>query len=203
MKIGLYFGTFNPIHVGHMIIANHMAEFSDLDQIWMVVTPHNPLKKKDTLLADNIRLELVFLATGDFPKIKPSDIEFRLPQPNYTVHTLAHLQDKFPQYEFALIMGEDNLKSFHKWKNYEVILENHEVYVYPRISKDADPSVKDELLQQSPAFKNHPKIHVIDAPVVEISSTFIRESIKNKKNIRPLLPEKVWEYIDHNNLYKK
>lgn len=193
MKIGLYFGTFNPIHVGHLIIANHMAEFSGLDQIWMVVTPHNPLKKKDTLLGDNIRFELVFLATEDFPKIKPSDIEFRLQQPNYTVHTLAHLQDKFPQHEFALIMGEDNLKSFHKWKNYEVILKRHDIFVYPRISAQSDNVL----------LKDHPKIHLIDAPVVEISSTFIRENIKNKKNIRPLLPEKVWEYIDHNNLYRK
>ena len=193
MKIGLYFGSFNPIHVGHMIIANHMAEFSDLDQIWMVVTPHNPHKKKDTLLDDYKRLELVFLATENFPKIKPSDIEFKLPQPNYTVHTLAHLQDKFPEYEFALIMGEDNLKSLHKWKNYEVILEHHNIYIYPRIMEDAENA----------ALKKHPTVHVIDAPIVEISSTFIRESIKNKKNIRPLLPEKVWEYIDHNNLYKK
>lgn len=193
MKIGLYFGTFNPIHVGHMIIANHMVEFTDLEQVWTVVTPHNPFKKKDTLLADNIRLELVFQATADFPKIKPSDIEFRLEQPNYTVHTLAHLQDKFPQHEFALLMGEDNLKSLHKWKNYEVILEHHDVYVYPRIS--SEPT--------NPMFENHPKIHLIDAPVVEISSTFIRDSIKEKKNIRPLLPEKVWHYIDHNNLYKK
>lgn len=193
MKIGLYFGTFNPIHVGHMIIANHMVEFTRLEQIWMVVTPHNPFKKKDTLLGDNIRLELVFQATEDFPKIKPSDIEFKLQQPNYTVHTLAHLQEKFPQHEFALIMGEDNLKSLHKWKNYEVILENHDIYVYPRIS--VEPT--------NPQFENHPKIQVIDAPVVEISSTFIRDCIKNKKNIRPLLPEKVWAYIDHNNLYKK
>jgi len=193
MKIGLYFGTFNPIHVGHMIIANHMAEFSDLDQIWMVVTPHNPLKQKSTLLDDAKRLQLVQLATEDFPKIKASDIEFKLPQPNYTVNTLAHLYDKFPQHEFSLIMGEDNLKSLHKWKNYEVILQNHDVYIYPRISSEAE----------NPEFKNHPKIHIIDAPVVEISSTFIRESIKNQKNIRPLLSEKVWEYIDHNNFYKK
>lgn len=193
MKIGLYFGTFNPIHVGHLIIANHMAEFSELDQIWMVVTPHNPHKKKDTLLDDYKRLELVFLATENYPKIKPSDIEFKLPQPNYTVHTLAHLQDKFPDYNFSLIMGEDNLKSFHKWKNYEVILEHHDIYIYPRISEDPENT----------ALKNHPKMHLIDAPIVEISSTFIRECIKNKKNIRPLLPENVWEYIDHNNLYKR
>jgi len=193
LKIGLYFGTFNPIHVGHMIIANHMAEFTNLDQVWMVVTPHNPFKKKETLLADNVRLELVFLATEDFPNIKPSDIEFRLPQPNYTVHTLAHLQDKFPQHEFALLMGEDNLKSLHKWKNYEAILEHHDIFVYPRLSTEAENAM----------FDNHPKIHRIEAPVIEISSTFIRENIKNKKNIRPLLPEKVWDYIDHNNLYKK
>ncbi len=193
MKIGLYFGTFNPIHIGHLVIANHMAEFAGLDQVWMVVTPHNPFKKKDTLLADNIRLELVYLATEDYPKIKPSDIEFRLQQPNYTVHTLAHLQDKFPQHEFALLMGEDNIRSLHKWKNFEVILENHEIYVYPRLSGEA----------ANPMFDNHPKIHRIDAPVMEISATFIRESLKNKKNIRPLLPEKVWQYIDHNNLYRR
>jgi nicotinate-nucleotide adenylyltransferase len=196
MKVGLYFGTFNPIHIGHLIIANHLAEYSDLDQIWMVVTPHNPLKNKLTLLDDYQRLQLVFLATEEYPKIKPSDIEFKLAQPNYTVNTLSHLQDKFPQHEFSLIMGEDNLKSFHKWKNYEVIIENHDIYVYPRISSEIDTN-------QHLALKNHTKIHSIDAPIVEISSTFIRENIKTKKNVRPLLPEKVWEYIDHNNLYKK
>ena len=117
MKIGLYFGTFNPVHIGHLIIANHMAEHSDLQQIWMVVTPHNPLKQKNTLLVDRQRLQMVRLATEEYPKIKPSDIEFKLPQPNYTVNTLAHLNDKFPQHEFSLIMGEDNLNSIHKWKN--------------------------------------------------------------------------------------
>lgn len=193
MKIGLYFGTFNPIHIGHLIIANHMSEYANLDQIWMMVTPHNPLKKKTTLLDDFQRLHLVFLATEDYPKLKPSDFEFKLLQPNYTVNTLAHLQDKFPQHEFALIMGEDNLKTFHKWKNWEVILQNHDIYVYPRISSETENST----------LKNHPKIHLIDAPVVEISSTFIRNNIKNKKNVQPLLPAKVWEYVDQNNLYKK
>jgi len=193
MKIGLYFGTFNPIHVGHLIIANHMAEHADLDQVWLVVTPHNPLKKKSTLLDDYHRLQMVFLATEDYPKLKPSDIEFKLAQPNYTVNTLVHLEEKYPNHEFSLIMGEDNLKSFHKWKNYEAILEHHEIYVYPRIS------VEDENLE----FKNHSKIHMIDAPVVEISSTAIRSNIKLGKNVRPLLPEKVWEYIDHNLFYKK
>lgn len=193
MKIGLYFGTFNPIHVGHLIIANHMAEHSGLEQIWMVVTPHNPLKQKSTLLDDYHRLHLVNLATEDYPKIKPSDIEFKLPQPNYTVNTLAHLKDKFPQHEFSLIMGEDNLKSLHKWKNYNYIIENHDIYIYPRISEELD----------NLNLKNHPRIHKIDAPIVEISSTFIREGIKNKKNICPLLSEKVWKYVDDNNFYKK
>ena len=193
MKIGLYFGTFNPIHVGHLIIANHLAEHSDLDQIWMMVTPHNPLKEKSSLLNDFQRLHLVHLATEDYPKIKPSDFEFNIAQPNYTVNTLAHLQDKYPKNEFSLIMGEDNLKNFHKWKNYDAILENHEIYVYPRISSDLD----------NIQFKNHPKIHIINAPIVEISSTFIRENIKNGKNIQPLMPNKVWDYIDKSGFYLK
>ena len=203
MKIGLYFGTFNPIHIGHLIIANHLAEYSGLDQIWMVVTPHNPLKNKDTLLDDHQRLQLVYLATEDYPKIKLSDIEFKLPQPNYTVTTLVHLQEKYPQHTFSLIMGEDNLKSLHKWKNHEIILQNHEIYVYPRISSEGDRDLKKEQAKQNLNFKNHSKIHYVKAPIVEISSTFIRENIKSKKNVAPLLPSKVWEYIDHNNLYRK
>lgn len=203
MKIGLYFGTFNPVHVGHLIIANHLAEYSNLEQIWMVVTPHNPLKNKKTLLDDHQRLELVYLATEDYPKIKPSDIEFKLIQPNYTVNTLVHLQEKYPQHTFSLIMGEDNLRSFHKWKNYEVILKNYDIYIYPR------PEIKSETEQSNTNSKedldlrNYPNIHFIAAPIVEISSTFIRKNIQNNKNTRPLLPEKVWAYIDHNNLYKK
>jgi len=193
MKIGLYFGTFNPIHIGHLIIANHMAENTDLDQIWMVVTPHNPHKKKNSLLGDYHRLEMVHLATEDFQKIQPSAIEFKLPQPNYTVHTLAHLQEKFPKHAFSLLMGEDNLNSLHKWKNYEVILQNHDIYVYPRFNFG-------EIDEQ---FINHPKIHRVGAPIIELSSTFIRESIKKGKNIVPMLPHKVWEYLDHNNFYKK
>ena len=193
MKIGLFFGTFNPIHIGHLIIANHMAEYSDLDQIWMVVTPHNPHKQKQSLLDDYHRLHMVHLATEDYPKIKPSDIEFKLSQPNYTVNTLVHLQEKFPQNTFSLIMGEDNLNSLHKWKNYEVILQNHDIYVYPRAASG-------EIDAQ---FSNHPKIHRVGAPIVELSSTFIREGIKTGKNIRPMLPHKVWEYIDHNVFYRK
>jgi nicotinate-nucleotide adenylyltransferase len=136
---------------------------------------------------------MVHLATENYPKIKPTDVEFKLPQPNYTVNTLAHLQEKYPDYEFSLIMGEDNLNSLHKWKNYEVILQNHDIYVYPRLN----------LSEISSEFVNNPKIHRVGAPVIELSSTFIRESIKNKKNVIPMLPNKVWEYIDHNLFYKK
>jgi nicotinate-nucleotide adenylyltransferase len=203
MKIGLYFGTFNPIHVGHLIIANHMAEHSDLEQIWMVVTPHNPHKQKSSLLDDYQRLHLVRLATEDFPKIQPSDIEFKLPQPNYTVNTLVHLKEKYPQHEFSLIMGEDNLNSFHKWKNYEYILEHHAIFVYPRISHENTASNTDAVATKDAETSSALRIHRVGAPVIELSSTFIRESIKNKKNVAPMLPQKVWEYMDHNNLYKK
>ncbi len=187
-KTGLYFGTFNPIHIGHLIIANHMVEFSDMDEIWLVVTPHNPFKKKSSLLDDQRRLEMVYLATEDYPKIFPSKIEFGLPQPNYTVNTLAVLEEKYPKREFSLVMGEDNLKSFHKWKNNEVILDRHELFVYPRISVP-EKSVDSSLIQ-------HPKIHLIDAPIIEISASAIRKAIKAGKNVRPLLPSGVWEFID-------
>lgn len=192
MKIGLYFGTFNPIHVGHLTIANHLVEHSDLDQVWFVVTPLSPFKKKSSLLDNHQRLEMVYRATKDYTKLRPSDIEFGLKQPNYTIDTLTYLFEKFPEYEFALIMGEDNLKSFHKWKNYEVILENHHLYVYPRLSKG----------KVETQFDRHPKIHHVDAPIMELSSTFIRNSIKEGKNIRPMLPENVWEYLDEMNFYK-
>ncbi|WP_344786974.1 nicotinate (nicotinamide) nucleotide adenylyltransferase [Postechiella marina] len=192
MKIGLYFGSFNPIHIGHLVIANYMAEHSDLDQIWFVVTPHNPFKKKSSLLDNHQRLELVYLATKEYSKLKPSDIEFNLPQPNYTVNTLAYLQEKYPNKEFSLIMGEDNLKGFHKWKNYEVILENHHIYVYPRISGGHIETQFDE----------HKKIHKVNAPIMELSSTYIRNSIKQGINIKPMLPEHVWEYLDIMNFYR-
>ncbi|WP_203256346.1 nicotinate (nicotinamide) nucleotide adenylyltransferase [Hyunsoonleella ulvae] len=192
MKVGLYFGSFNPIHIGHLVIANHIAEYSDLDQVWFVVTPHNPFKKKSSLLDNYQRLEMVYLATKNYTKLKPSDIEFNLPQPNYTVNTLAYLQEKHPNNTFALIMGEDNLKSFHKWKNYDVILENHHIYVYPRISENTVET----------QFHNHSKIHFVDAPIMQLSSTFIRTSIKEGKNVKPMLPHKVWEYLDEMNFYR-
>lgn len=192
MKIGLYFGTFNPIHVGHLTIANHLAEYSDLDQVWFVVTPHSPFKKKSTLLDNHQRLEMVYLATKEYIKLKPSNIEFHLPQPNYTINTLAYLKEKHPDHQFALIMGEDNLKSLHKWKNYELILEDHDIYVYPRLSEG---SVEHQ-------FENHKRIHKVAAPIMELSSTFIRQSIKDGKIVRPMLPEHVWAYLDEMNFYR-
>ena len=192
MNIGLYFGSFNPIHVGHLIIANQLVENSDLDQIWFVVTPHNPFKKKSSLLDNRQRLEMVYLATKEYSKLKESDIEFNLPQPNYTINTLTYLQEKYPKHKFSLIMGEDNLKSFHKWKNYEIILENHNIYVYPRASEGSVDT----------QFSGHKKIHKVEAPIMEISSTLIRNSIKEGKNVKPLLPENVWEYLDEMNFYK-
>lgn len=193
MKIGLFFGSFNPIHIGHLVIANHMVEYSDLDQVWFVVTPHSPFKKKSSLLDNYQRLEMVYRATKDYSKLKPSDIEFNLPQPNYTINTLVYLQEKYPDHTFSLIMGEDNLKSFHKWKNYELILENHDLYVYPRLSED----------KAKTPFDGHKKIHHINAPIMEVSSTFIRKAIKQGKNAQPMLPQYVWEYLDEMNFYKK
>ena len=192
-KTGLFFGTFNPIHIGHLIIANHMAEFSDLDQVWFVVTPKSPFKAKDSLLGNHHRYQMVYEAVRDYPKLQLTDIEFRLPQPNFTIDTLAHLQEEYGKTNrFALIMGEDNLKSFHKWKNYEAILEYHEIYVYPRLSPSRVPA----------ALQDHPKIHHVKAPVMEISATFIREQHKAGKNIRPLLPDAVWRYMDEMNFYR-
>ena len=191
-KIGLYFGTFNPIDVGHLAIANHMVEFSDLDQVWMVVTPHNPHKKKSTLLDNNHRKMMVDIALEEYPKIKSSAIEFDLPQPNYTINTLAVLEEKYPKQKFCLLMGEDNLKSFHKWKNFEVILSRYELFVYPRLTQN----------KASALLENHPNVTRVAAPIMEISSTAIRNAIKSKKNIRPLLPQNVWQYLDEMNFYK-
>jgi len=191
-KIGLYFGTFNPIHIGHLTIANYMVEYSDLDEIWLIVTPHNPHKKKSSLLENHHRLMMVEDALETYPKLKASSIEFDLPQPNYTVNTLAYLEDKYPEQNFCLIMGEDNLKSFHKWKNFEVILDRYNIYVYPRIS--------DGVVESQ--FDGHSKIHKVDAPIMELSSTFIRKAISEEKNVRPILPPEVWKYIDEMRFYK-
>jgi nicotinate-nucleotide adenylyltransferase len=174
-----------------LIIANHLAEYSDLDAVWFVVTPLNPHKKKNSLLADHHRLAMVRIAVEDYPKLQASDIEFGLNQPNYTINTLVYIGEKYPEHTFSLIMGEDNLNSFHKWKNYEVILENHDIYVYPRITTKKESQ-----------FDRHPKIHKVAAPIVEISATAIRKAIKNKQEIRPLLPCDVWKYLDEMNFYR-
>lgn len=192
-KIGLYFGTFNPIHVGHLTIANHMVEFGELDEVWMVVTPHNPHKKKSSLLDNHHRIAMVDIALEHYPKIKSSKIEFELPQPNYTVNTLAVLEEKYPEQQFCLIMGEDNIKSLHKWKNYKVILDRYHIYVYPRISGEV--KVSDSVSASNSITK-------VAAPIMELSSTFIRNGIKNGKNIRPMLPQNVWEYLDEMNFYR-
>lgn len=191
MKIGLYFGSFNPIHSGHLVIAGYMAEFSDLKQVWMVVSPHNPLKPAGTLLQDYHRFHLVELGIGSNKKLKASKIEFELARPSYTVVTLAYLQDKYPKHEFSLIMGADNLENLHKWKNFELILEHHDIYVYPRPNHDGGN------------LKNHPRVKWIDAPQMEISSSFIRKSIKEGKDVRYMMPETVADYIDEMNFYKK
>jgi len=192
-KIGLFFGTFNPIHIGHLVIANHMVEFSDLDEVWFVITPQSPFKIKNTLLDNNHRYQMVYEATKEYSKLKASKIEFDLPQPNYTIHTLVHLVEKFGStYAFSLLMGEDNLKGFHRWKNYEEILKNHDLYVYPRITDGT----------ASKRFRDHPSIHRVNAPIMEISATFIRKNHKAGKNIKPLLPEAVWRYMDEMNFYR-
>lgn len=191
-KVGLYFGTFNPIHIGHLVIANHMVEFSDLDEVWFVITPQSPFKVKKTLLDNNHRYQMVFEAIKEYPKLKASRIEFDLPQPNYTVNTLVHIGEKYQEHSFCLIMGEDNLKSFHKWKNFETILDGHEVFVYPRISEG----------DKGHQFKDHPRVHMVKAPIMEISSTFIRRQHKEGKNIRAMLPDAVWTYMDEMNFYR-
>ena len=191
-KIGLYFGTFNPIHIGHLILANHFAETTDLDEVWFVVTPQNPMKRKDSILDNHHRLELVYKATYDYPKLRPSDIEFGLPMPNYTINSLTHIEEKHPDKQFVLLMGEDNLVSFPKWKNYELILDRYELYVYPRKTDRTIPK----------PFQNNPKINLIDAPQIELSSSAIRKSIKANQNIRPLLPPESWLYLDEMNFYK-
>ncbi len=191
MKVGLFFGSFNPIHIGHLVIANHMVEFTDLDEVWFVVSPHNPHKKRKSLLNDYHRLEMVRIAIGNHYKLRASDIEFSLPQPSYTIDTLTYLEEKYPKHTFSLIMGMDNLETLHKWKNHEMILQNHEIFVYPRIGSKGEKLIK------------HPKVHLIkDVPVMQISATFIRKAIKAGKNIAPLLYPDVWDFLEKNNFYR-
>ncbi|MDA3780546.1 MAG: nicotinate (nicotinamide) nucleotide adenylyltransferase [Bacteroidales bacterium] len=190
MKVGLFFGSYNPIHIGHLAIANYMVEFSDLDELWMVVSPQNPFKNRKNLLNEVDRLNLVELALQNDIKIKASNIEFTLPKPSYTIDTLTYLNEKYPNKEFAIIMGSDNLIHFHKWKNTEQILKHYQLYVYPR------PNTSIEK------YKNNNNITIVDAPLMEISSSFIRTAIKSKKDIRYFLPKKVYHYIMEMHFYE-
>jgi nicotinate-nucleotide adenylyltransferase len=191
MNTGLFFGSFNPIHIGHLAIAEYMVEYTDLEQVWFVVSPHNPLKSKETLLADHHRLEMVHLAVDNDKRFKVSDIEFRMPMPSYTIDTLTYLDEKFPGHKFSLILGEDNLESFRKWKNANLIVQKYHRYIYPRYG-----SSKENL----PFTEN---ISMVSAPRIEISSSFLRQAIKEGKSVRYFLPGKVFEYIDRMNFYKK
>jgi nicotinate-nucleotide adenylyltransferase len=196
-KVGLYFGSFNPVHIGHMAIAGYMTEFAGLDQVWFVVSPHNPLKKKETLLADHHRFYMSQLAIGDNDRLKASDIEFKMPAPSYTIDTLTYLKEKYQKNEFCLLMGEDNLFTLHKWKNSVDLVSKYPIYVYPRAySKRPASLLFDRILSAA-------DIHKVNAPLMEISGTFIREGIKKGKDMSYFLPEPVWKYIKEMHFYEK
>jgi nicotinate-nucleotide adenylyltransferase len=189
MKIGLYFGSFNPVHQGHMILANYILAHADLDELWFIVSPHNPLKDKKSLLHEHDRLKMVEIAIGSVNFFKVSDIEFNLPQPSYTIDTLIRLSERHPSHEFAIICGTDALESFHKWKNFEQILDHYTLLVYPR--KDASGG----------SLVHHPHVQLVQAPQIELSSSFIRNAIKNGLDIRFMLPTGVFEYILQKKFY--
>lgn len=190
MRIGLYFGTFNPVHVGHLIIANHMLAYSDLEALWFVVSPRSPFKKGHCLLEVHRRLEMLRLAVADCDGMEVSEVELSLPQPSYTVTTLAHLTGRFPEHSFGLIMGADNLQSLSRWKDYETLLENNTLYVYPRLGFDPGP------------LTQHPHVRFLQAPVLQISSTQVRQMIREGKNVKPLLPCGVFPFLDRHNCYR-
>jgi len=192
-KIGLFFGSFNPIHIGHLILANYILENNNLSEIWFVVSPQNPFKSNKNLLNEYNRLEMVDLALKNYPKMKSIDIEFNLPRPSYTIDTLTYLNEKFPNYELCLIMGEDILDSLPKWKNYEVLIKNYEIFVYPRIFYNQKKENK---------YIQNANINIINAPIIELSATQIRNMIKENKNTRPMLPPEVFEYLEGSNFYK-
>ncbi|AYO58425.1 nicotinic acid mononucleotide adenylyltransferase [Chryseobacterium sp. 6424] len=192
-EVGLFFGSFNPIHIGHLILANYILENSDMEELWFVVSPHNPFKEKKSLLSDHNRLDMVQLALKNYPKMRASNVEFALPKPSYTIDTLTYLRERYPDYSFALIMGEDNLENLGKWKNAETLVKNHHIIVYPRVFTRSESP--DE-------FQRHKNISLVKAPVIEISATEIRAMIKAGKNVRPMLPPEVFEYLDGSAFYK-
>ena len=207
MRIGLYFGTYNPIHVGHLVIANYMAEHDDLDQVWLVVSPQNPLKERSSLLKDFHRLALVREGIENNPKLKSCDIEFNLPKPSYTITTLTHLHQKYPEHEFAIIMGEDNLRTFHKWYNYEKILKYHKIFVYPRaltLQEQEDNESQHCIPKEIEKYKELPNvIYCEDAPVMKVSSSYIRKCISEGKDVQYLLTEPVFKYVSEMHFYKQ
>ena len=188
--IGLFFGTFNPIHIGHMAVANYMVAYEGLDGLWFVVTPQSPFKQKQSILPDRQRLEMVHRAIGEDLRFKASDIEFNLPQPNYTAYTIKTLLEKYPNKAFALLMGEDNLAGFKRWKNYEYLLKYTKLLVYPRPGFD------------SGSWKEHPSVRLVPAPQIEVSSRFIRSGIKEGKDLRHFMPQKAWAYAEEMGFYK-
>lgn len=187
--IGLFFGSFNPIHVGHLIIANYMANHTHLDEVWLIVSPHNPLKEKSSLANQFDRLEMVDLALSSAENLRVSQVEFSLPQPSYTIDTLIHLQERYPEHRFTLIMGSDNLYSFHKWKNADIILRDFRISVYPR------PGFLEHELMK------HPSVSLTETPLMELSSTFIRAAVREGRSIRFFVPDSVLEFIDKKGLY--
>jgi len=189
MQIGLYFGSFNPIHVGHLIIANHIANNTGLNQVWFVVSPQNPFKNSASLLNEYDRLHLVNIAVQDEPKLRASNIEFKLPKPSYTVDTLIYLKEKFPQHDFSIIMGSDGFQNLDKWKNYEAIIKNHAIYIYKRPGFEIEKTFGANII-------------LLDAPLLDISSTRIRNMVAEKKSIRYLVTDVVLEEIEKNNYYK-
>ena len=196
-KIGLYFGSFNPIHIGHVAIAGYMTEFTRLREVWFVVSPQNPLKMKETLLADHQRLYMTQLAIGDSVSLKASDIEFKLALPSYTIDTLTFLQEKYPKNEFCLVMGEDNLYTLHKWKNAQELINKYPIYYYPRPDTVKPSSrILDQILSTA-------EIHRADAPKMDISGTFIRNGIRHGKDMSYFLPPAVWKYIREMHFYEK
>jgi nicotinate-nucleotide adenylyltransferase len=201
--IGLFFGTFNPIHVGHLVIANYMAQRTEIDEVWFVVSPHNPLKNKKSILPDYHRYRLITEAIEDNPLLRASNIEFDLPQPSYTIDTLTYLTEKYPIKRFSIIMGEDNLRTFHKWKNHEQIIENFGILVYPRVRTEYDKNASISL-EEIQGFMDHPNLTFCrEVPVMAISASFIRKQIRDKKNVQYLLTEPVAKYIEEMHFYEK
>jgi len=182
-KIGLFFGSFNPVHVGHLIIAETVASSNLVDQVWMVVSPQNPFKQQKNLLNQYDRLHLLQLATANNPAVSASNIEFFLPKPSYTIDTLAYLHEKYPNHQFSVIMGEDNLQHFHKWKNYEAILKYYQIIVYPRPNYSTN------------RYHSHNNVHYLTVPLLEISATYIRKRLQQGQSIRYLVPNSVYEQL--------